>query len=203
GFGSYYGEHRKITLQNGVNPNLNASVREAYFGALPEIRIRMANAVTGISLDKTAAELNVGETLQLVATVSPADAINKNVTWRSSSEAIATVSDDGLVTAVAAGVAVVTARSESGGFEAECRITVSDLNGMGELNMRYSVYPNPFADYIVVSAIAGGQATIYDLSGQTVLSTNVKAGSNRIETSALGKGVYILRIGLKTVKLVK
>ncbi|MDR0541480.1 MAG: T9SS type A sorting domain-containing protein, partial [Dysgonamonadaceae bacterium] len=41
-----YGEHRKITLQNGVNPNLNASVREAYFGALPEIRIKMKNTTS-------------------------------------------------------------------------------------------------------------------------------------------------------------
>jgi uncharacterized protein YjdB len=41
GYGSFYGEHRKITAQNGVAPNLNASVRTAYFGSLPDIHIRM------------------------------------------------------------------------------------------------------------------------------------------------------------------
>lgn len=39
GFGSSYGAHRKISIQNGVNPNLNASVREAFFGAIPDIHI--------------------------------------------------------------------------------------------------------------------------------------------------------------------
>jgi len=42
GFGSYYGEHRNITLQNGVDPNLNASVRLAYFGSLPDIVLPFA-----------------------------------------------------------------------------------------------------------------------------------------------------------------
>lgn len=46
GFGSFYGEHRKITIQNGVAPNLNASVRTGYFGALPAIRISVANPFT-------------------------------------------------------------------------------------------------------------------------------------------------------------
>ena len=39
GFGSKYGEHRNITYQNGVAPNLNAVVREAYCGSLPDIRL--------------------------------------------------------------------------------------------------------------------------------------------------------------------
>ena len=49
GFGSYYGAHRKITIQNGVNPNLNASVREAYFGALPDIHIPVPSNNTAIA----------------------------------------------------------------------------------------------------------------------------------------------------------
>jgi hypothetical protein len=50
GFGSYYGQHRNITLQNGVAPNLNASVRTAYFGSVPDIHIPMYNTQTGTNI---------------------------------------------------------------------------------------------------------------------------------------------------------
>jgi hypothetical protein len=58
GFGSYYGEHRNITQQNGVTPNLSASIREAYFGSLPEIHIRMKGNVSDIA-DVNGAQVSV------------------------------------------------------------------------------------------------------------------------------------------------
>jgi hypothetical protein len=66
-----------------------------------------------------------------------------------------------------------------------------------------SVYPNPFADYIMVDAEKEGRAIIYDLSGKAVLSTSVKAGVNRINTQALPKGIYVLKHGSLMVKIVK
>ena len=46
GYGSTYGAHRNITIQNGVNPNLSASVQKAFFGSLPEIRLNTGVAPT-------------------------------------------------------------------------------------------------------------------------------------------------------------
>jgi hypothetical protein len=66
-----------------------------------------------------------------------------------------------------------------------------------------SVYPNPFADYIVIEATTNGNVVIYDLSGKTALDVNVQTGTNRVSTSALAKGVYILKYGLNTVKVIK
>jgi hypothetical protein len=68
---------------------------------------------------------------------------------------------------------------------------------------RISVYPNPFADYIVIEAVTGDIATVYDLSGKVVLSAGLTAGSNRIDTSALPKGVYVLKLDGNTLKIVK
>ena len=82
-------------------------------------------AVSGVSLDDTAIELFVGESQNLTATVSPADATNKNVTWRASDETIVTVSK-GTVTAQGAGTAVVTVITEDGGKTAECTVTVKE-----------------------------------------------------------------------------
>ena len=80
--------------------------------------------VTSISLDKTALTLTEEETYQLTATIEPADATNQNVTWTSDDTAVATVSADGLVTAVQAGTATITVTTEDGGKTATCRVTV-------------------------------------------------------------------------------
>ncbi len=56
--------------------------------------------VTGVSLDMATATIIEGNTKQLTATVQPNNATNKNVTWSSSNNAIATVDNNGLVTAV-------------------------------------------------------------------------------------------------------
>lgn len=81
-------------------------------------------AVTGVSLDQTAATLEVGDNLTLTATVEPIDAANKAVTWTSSNTTVATVAD-GVVTAVAEGNATITATTVDGSFEATCAITVT------------------------------------------------------------------------------
>ena len=83
-------------------------------------------SVTGVSLDKTSAELEVGGTLKLTATVEPANATNQNVSWSSSNVEVATV-ENGTVTAVAVGTdVVITVKTADGGKEAKCTITVNE-----------------------------------------------------------------------------
>lgn len=82
--------------------------------------------VTGIELDQTTANMTVGETLTLTATVTPEDATNKNIIWTSSNEEMATVKD-GVVTALAAtgyDEVVITATTEDGNFSASCSIYI-------------------------------------------------------------------------------
>jgi len=83
--------------------------------------------VTAISLDQTSASLNVGATLQLTATVTPDNAVDKDVTWTSSNTDIATVSTDGLVTALKVGSTTITATA--GSYSATCEITVTNPTG--------------------------------------------------------------------------
>lgn len=80
--------------------------------------------VDGITLSQKTATMNEGATKQLTATVTPEDATDKTVTWSSSDEGVATV-NDGLVTAVAAGSAVITATAS--GHEAKCNVTVNAI----------------------------------------------------------------------------
>ena len=79
--------------------------------------------VTGVTLDKTSVELTEGDELQLVATVTPSNATNKNVTWSSSDETVAKVVG-GKVTALKTGVAKITVTTSDGGKTAECTVVV-------------------------------------------------------------------------------
>ena len=83
-------------------------------------------AVTSITLSQTTATMNIGESVTLTATVAPDDATDKTVTWTSSDATVATVSDDGVVTAVAAGTATITATAHDGsGVTGTCSVTVT------------------------------------------------------------------------------
>lgn len=77
--------------------------------------------VTGITLNKTSAIVKKGETLKLTAAVTPEDATDKTVTWTSSNASVATVAD-GVITAVAAGSATITA--SAGSKTATCEVVV-------------------------------------------------------------------------------
>ncbi|HJB26590.1 MAG TPA: Ig-like domain-containing protein [Firmicutes bacterium] len=83
---------------------------------------QLVTAANGITINYNA-EMEVGETLQLTATVSPDNADDKTVTWSSSDDSIATVDQNGLVTAKAEGKVVITA-TNSAGQTATCNITV-------------------------------------------------------------------------------
>ena len=78
-----------------------------------------------MTLDKEAATLETGETLALKATVLPENAGNKAITWSSSAENVASVDENGLVTAKAAGEAVITVVTADGYKEASCTVTVT------------------------------------------------------------------------------
>ena len=82
--------------------------------------------VTSISVSETEANIETGKTLELMVTIAPDDARNKTVTWSSSDETVATVSQEGTVTAVKAGEATITAATNDGTeLTASCKITVT------------------------------------------------------------------------------
>ena len=80
-------------------------------------------SVTGVTLDKTTAALTIGETMTLTATVEPDNASGKTVSWETNAPEVASVDENGVVTVVGSGTAVITAAIE--GKEATCTVTVS------------------------------------------------------------------------------
>jgi len=80
--------------------------------------------VTGISLNKSATELTVGDSETLTCTLTPSNATNQNVTWSSNNTNVAEVNASGLVTAKAVGTASITVTTADGGKTATCSVTV-------------------------------------------------------------------------------
>ena len=80
-------------------------------------------SVTGVTLDKTTADLTIGDTMTLTATVEPDNASGKTVSWETNAPGVAGVDENGVVTAVGSGTAVITASIE--GKKATCTVTVS------------------------------------------------------------------------------
>ncbi|MCQ2137098.1 MAG: Ig-like domain-containing protein [Bacteroidales bacterium] len=79
--------------------------------------------VTDVTINPEKCTLAIGENATLTATVSPSDATNAKVIWASSDSRVATVAD-GVVTAVAPGMANITAKTDDGGFTSKCEVTV-------------------------------------------------------------------------------
>jgi hypothetical protein len=83
-------------------------------------------AVTGVTLDAAAVTIRTGAAILLDADISPADATDTGVSWKSDAPAIASVDADGLVTALAVGSAVITVTTDDGGKTDSCSVTVTD-----------------------------------------------------------------------------
>lgn len=81
-------------------------------------------AVTSVVLGNTELTLVEGEEEKLAVAVTPENATDKSVVWESGNESVATVSQEGLVTAVGEGKATITVKTNDGGFSASCEVTV-------------------------------------------------------------------------------
>ena len=116
-------------------------------------------AVESIRLDKTSVALECGETVQLEATVLPANATNKKLNWSSSNTAVATVDANGKVTAVSTGTAVITATAVSGNKTATCMVNINFYSVESiSLNKRY-IFMKPGEEYQLTVTILPENAT--------------------------------------------
>ena len=177
-----------LTAVKPGNTTLTATEANTELTATVDVEVVAKEvAVTGVSLDKTQEDLKVGDELQLTATVAPEDATEKGITWsvafpsgsktaESSPTDIATVSDDGLVTAVSAGEVVVTAKTKDGEFTASATITITNIAVTGvtlgpdpiEVNVNESVQ--------LTADIAPENATNQKVTWSLVLEEPVDAG---------------------------
>jgi hypothetical protein len=207
-FGNPYGDHRNITFENGIQTGFGAAARTAWFGALPEIFIRLAEHPSTPANLKGAA----GETTIHLSWDASRD--NKAIAGYHiyvNEEHVASVATTShQLTNLTSGTQhdiKVQAYDHDGNVSEKLLASFTTLGtstGIDDASAsNINIYPNPFADYLVIKTTIAGTATVYNLSGTAVLNINLLSGNNRIETSALPKGIYILKVDKKVIKLVK
>ena len=121
-----------ITANGSGEPNLNAPVLKDWFSTLPSFTVSVKKdvPVENITLDQETLELQVGDVSSLQATVTPADATNQTVEWSSDHTDVVIVDQDGVLNAVSAGKAVITAKA--GEKTATCEVTVKEKSEQPE-----------------------------------------------------------------------
>ena len=144
---------------------------------------------SGVVLNKTKLNLWIHETEKLIATVLPIDVTDKTVTWSSDNEAVATVSQDGTVTAVGAGTCNITAAN--GGKSATCEVTVKiPVESISLDKTEYTMYVD--STVALVATVLPENATdksVTWLSGDTSVATVTQDGV----VKAVGPGMCLVR----------
>lgn len=119
-------ENKSVTLGNMVCFDGSLDMNDIAVDIVPALFAveKAAIHVSGVTLDQASLTMKDGETSKLIATVTPSNADNQNVSWNSDNTAVATVAADGTVTTVKAGTANITVTTEDGGKTASCTIIV-------------------------------------------------------------------------------
>ena len=164
-------------------------------------------AVTGVTINPSTLQLNVGNSTILSATITPDNATDKAVTWLSSDPAVASVSTNGTVTANAVGSAIILVTTVDGNFVAICNITVTTTEGTttNETVSGQSLiaYPNPTNGVVTIDGLTLGETLyVYSSTGKYIANIIVSAEKMTIDLSYLNRGIYYLIIEGRTTKIV-
>ena len=112
----------KVTAVGGGSATITATTVDGSIKAYCTVTVNVP--VTGITLNRTLVSLNKGDTYTLVATITPSNATNKNITWTTGNSNVATVDRNGKITAVGVGITTITVTTVDGGKTAKCVVRV-------------------------------------------------------------------------------
>jgi uncharacterized protein YjdB len=151
-------------------------------------KITVSVPVTGISLNKQPTDnMDKGTNQTLIASLTPTDATVKTVTWSSSNQTVATVDNTGKVTAVAGGVATITATTTDGSKTASCVVTVIAAVTGVTLNKSSPTSIVMSSTETLIATVAPTDATVKTVTWSSSDQTIATVDSNGIVTAvALG-----------------
>ncbi|MDC7126205.1 MAG: Ig-like domain-containing protein [Spirochaetales bacterium] len=182
--------------------NITAITTDGGFSASCKVNVSTAD-VSGVTLNTSSVTLNVDETYQLTADVSPSNAANQNVSWKSSDTSIATVSDTGLVTALYSGDVVISVITEENEYAAGCRVTVSPWSV--SINQDLFDYSNCTEFSFSFSNLADSLSYSYsisDTSNNTVSGSGTTSTKNEtigsLDVSSLDAGTLTLAVTINS-----
>ncbi len=169
--------------------------------------------VTGVTLNKATISLVEGKTEKLVATVAPANAKVKDVTWTTSNNKAATVAADGTVKAVKAGKATITVTTKDGNKTAKCEVTVTKKKVAAKkvtLSASKNVYVVAGKSITIGAAVEPANTTdslkfTTDSKGRKVVTLKADKKNNSVKVTTkkgkTGKATITAKAGKKSAKV--
>ena len=146
-----------------------------------------------VALDNEALTLYEGKTAELTAIVTPSSQVTTPLTWTSSDSKVAEVSDDGKVTALSAGTAVITVTVDETGETAECKVTVKrDISTTLTLTDHTKLSVD---DHGFLRGIDAADNTVKNIKNQFVNANVViknKAGKELADDALVGTGSKVV-----------
>ncbi len=160
-------------------------------------KITVKVKVTGVELNRSKGSLYEGYTGKLKATVSPSSASNKDVTWSSSNTKVLKVDKNGKLTAIKPGKAVITVKTENGGFKDTCTITVKKLTPVKSVKLnKTSIKISDGKTYQLKATVSPEKASIKDLKWSSSDEKIVKVSSSG-KITAVKPGTAVITVKSK------
>lgn len=168
--------------------------------------------VAKIVLNVSESSLQIGETKQLSATITPSNATDKSVTWSSSKTSVATVSSSGLVTAVAEGTATITCKANDGsGVSETCQVTVTspivaEINATNfpDANFRNWLLKASYGEDGVITESERDKVTIISVDEKNISSlkgieyftalTELSCEKNKLTSLDLSNNIKLIKV---------
>lgn len=182
----------RVTAVRGGRATITAIAADGS-GKKAICRVTVRTSVSSISFSKTNGKMYVGRTMQLSPVIKPADATNKKCAWSSSNDKVAMVNSEGKVYAVAAGTAVITAKTTDGtGKKATYKVTVAKANTIASATVS-----DPQTVQVTLSGSQKLPASSFVVKASTVLNgtynytiplDGVTTKDNKTYTIALRRG---------------
>ena len=182
---------------DGMNPS--SECQKLWSSYFPHSLIGVGTKAGGVRIDKREYALSVGTTKEIIATVIPETAKDKSLTWESSNPEVATVDENGVVTAVANGTATIRCTTVVGGFTASCTVTVTtkpesimldyterEIYTTKSVTLEAMVYPESANDRSVIWSSSNTKVAKVDQNGTV---TGVGAGVATITVKTTDSGL--------------
>ena len=174
----YHSDTKKLAITS-----LPAAVNSSFWTGSGGARLILVQAtgtgsptvdVTGVTLNKTALLLAKGNSAVLTATVAPANATDKSVTWESTSADVVSVDQNGKITALKGGAALITVTTTDKGMEATCEVEVTEPAASKDIHEVTPEYADTAMSADIAAALGVTSADLAIEDGKLVLSKTLQ-----------------------------
>ena len=158
----------------------------------------MSYKVKYLMLDRSEVTMTkIGETVALNAIIYPDNADDKSVNWISTKPSVCMVTSDGQVVAIGDGTSTIICTSVDGGFVAICSVIVdTEITKVEEIHNEAQIIQ--YSQGIVLQGAQGMSVKVYDINGKNIMCKTCTNDNERIN---LSKGIYVIRMNNKSVKI--